>query len=298
MSMWKSENGQNDAPKRKKVTIPVLNQKKLNGEPITMITGYDYPMAVIEEEVGIDIILVGDSLGMTVYGYDSTLPVTMDVMAIHSKAVRKAAPKAFVIGDMPYMSYQISVEQAVTNAGRLMQECGVDGVKLEGGVEMADKIKAITKAGIPAMGHLGLTPQSVSQLGGFKAQGRDAGNALKLIEDAKILEESGAFAILMEAIPSEIGKIITERANIPIISIGAGPHCDGQVLVVHDILGFFPGHKAKFVKQYAQIHEVIREALTEYKKDVEEGKFPSEEHDYPIDEDVLAEINAALEKKQ
>jgi 3-methyl-2-oxobutanoate hydroxymethyltransferase len=279
---------------RTKVTIPYLRDKKAQHKPITMLTAYDFPIAGIEEEIGIDIILCGDSLGMTVYGFSGTNPVTMDIMVPHSAAVKRAAPNSFVIGDMPFMSYQASNEQAVLNAGRFIQESGVDGVKLEGGEEMAERIRAISRAGIPVMGHIGLTPQSVSALGGFKAQGRSSASALKLINDARLLEEAGAFGILLEAIPSEIGQIITERAGIPIIGIGAGPHTDGQVLVVHDALGFFKGHKAKFVKQYCDLNDVIRKALLEYQKDVETGGYPAPEHGYGIDPAVLEEIKTKL----
>ncbi|MDW7674922.1 MAG: 3-methyl-2-oxobutanoate hydroxymethyltransferase [Bacillota bacterium] len=284
-----------EAPARKKVTVHTLLEKKAKGEKITFLTAYDYPTAVIEDKVGIDMILVGDSLGMCVYGFDSTLPVTMDMMVNHSKAVRKGAPSSFVIGDMPYMSYQISTELAVQNAGRLMQEAGVDGVKLEGGLEMVDTIKAITRAGIPVMGHLGLTPQSASMLGGFKAQGREVGAALKLIDEAKQLEEAGCFGILLEAIPAEVSQIITERAKIPILGIGGGPYCDGQVLVVHDLLGFFGGHVAKFVKQYASMNEIIEAAVTKYKEEVEQVAFPGPEHCYQISEEELNKLKKALE---
>jgi 3-methyl-2-oxobutanoate hydroxymethyltransferase len=279
---------------RVKVTIPYLREKKAQGKPITMLTAYDFPFADIEEEVGVDIILCGDSLGMTVYGFSGTNPVTMDLMIPHAAAVKRAAPNSFVIGDMPFMSYQISNELAVRNAGRFIQECGVDGVKLEGGEEMAERVRAISRAGIPVMGHLGLTPQSVSALGGFKAQGRSSAGALKLINDARMLEESGAFGILLEAIPPEIGKIITERAGIPIIGIGAGPHTDGQVLILHDVLGFYKGHKAKFVKEYCNLREIIRNALQEYKDDVENRRYPAAEHNYGIDPAVLEEIKSKL----
>lgn len=278
----------------RKVTIPYLREKKSQGKPITMLTAYDYPMAMIEDEIGIDMILCGDSMGMTVFGFNGTNPVTMDLIVPHATAVKKGAPNSFVIGDMPFLSYQASVERAVLNAGRFIQESGCDGVKLEGGEEMCDRIRAISRAGIPVMGHLGLTPQSVSALGGFKAQGRDAAGALKLINDAKLVEEAGAFSILMEAIPPEIGRIITKRAGIPIIGIGAGPYTDGQVLVVHDALGFFKGHKAKFVKQYCDLNDVIRKALQEYQKDVETGGYPAPEHNYGIDPVVLAEIESKL----
>lgn len=282
--------GEDSPSKRRVVTIPYLKEKKAKGEPITMLTAYDYPMAVIEDDLGIDIILCGDSLGMTVYGYKGTVPVTMDQMLAHSAAVKRGAPHSFVIGDMPFMSYQVSAESALINGGRLMKESGVDAVKLEGGLEMVDQIRALSRAGIPVMGHIGLTPQSVSALGGFKAQGRDVEGALKLIADAKALEEAGAFAILLEAIPPEIGKIITERSKIPIIGIGAGVYTDGQVLVVHDALGFFDGHVAKFVKQYANLNLVITDALSNYITDVTERTYPAPEHCYGMDSDVLAEI--------
>lgn len=279
---------------RTKVTIPYLREKKAQGKPITMLTAYDFPIANIEEEIGIDIILCGDSLGMTVYGFSGTTPVTMELMIPHSAAVKRAAPNSFVIGDMPFMSYQVSNEMAVLNAGRFLQESGVDGVKLEGGEEMAERVRAISRAGISVMGHIGLTPQSVSALGGFKARGRDTAGALKLIDDARILEEAGAFSLLLEAIPSEIGQIITERAGIPIIGIGAGPYTDGQVLVVHDALGFFKGHKAKFVKQYCNLNDIIRNALQEYQRDVENKGYPAAEHGYGIDPAVLQDIKGKL----
>ncbi|MDZ4163577.1 MAG: 3-methyl-2-oxobutanoate hydroxymethyltransferase [Smithellaceae bacterium] len=283
-------------PNPVKVTIPYLREKKAAGIPIVMLTAYDFPLASIQNEIGVDIILCGDSLGMTVYGFGGTTPVTMDLMIPHAAAVKRAAPHSFVIGDMPFMSYQISDELAVLNAGRFLQESGVDGVKLEGGDEMAARVRAITRAGIPVMGHLGLTPQSVSSLGGFKAQGKDATGALKLIRDAQILEEAGAFSILLEAIPTEIAEIITRKAGIPIIGIGAGGKTDGQVLVVHDALGFFKGHKAKFVKEYCNLNDTIRTALLSYKREVEERIYPEEKHTYPIDPAILAEIKDKLEK--
>ncbi len=267
---------------RDKVTIPVLQEKMRKGERITMLTCYDYPTALLEENAGVDIILVGDSLGMTVLGYDSTLPVTMDVMIPHTQAVRRGAPTAFLIGDMPYMSYQVSDQEAVRNAGRFMQEAGCDAVKLEGGANVADVIRALTKATIPVMGHLGLTPQSIAQLGGFKSQGRSADTARKVIDDAKLLEECGAFAILLEAIPPEVAQLITERASIPIISIGAGPHCHGQLLIVHDMLGFFDQFTPKFVKKYCNLNEVMAKAFQDYIADVRTGAFPEEKHCYTM----------------
>ena len=291
MSIWASPT------QKKKVTIHTLFEKKAKGEKITFITAYDFPTAAIEDKVGIDIILVGDSLGMCVYGFDSTLPVTMDMMVNHSKAVRKGAPSCFVVSDMPYMSYQVSVEQAVTNAGRLMQETGVDSVKLEGGIEMADRVSAVTKAGIPVMGHLGLTPQSAAMLGGFKAQGKDAVTAIKLIDDAKALEEAGCVSIILEAVPAEVAQIVAKRSKVPILGIGAGSYCDGQVLVVNDLLGFFRGHTAKFVKRYANMNEYIEKALIEYKADVETGVFPGMEHCYSISEEELTKLRKVLTEK-
>lgn len=278
-----------------KVTIPYLREKKAQGKPIVMLTAYDFPMADLENEIGIDMILCGDSLGNTVYGFSSTTWVTMELMIPHSAAVKRAAPQSFVVGDMPFMSYQPSDETAVRNAGRFFQEAGVDAVKLEGGEEMADRIRAISRAGIPVMGHIGLTPQYVSALGGFKAQGRDVAGALKLISDAKLIETSGAFSLVLEAVPSEIARIITERAEIPVIGIGAGPYTDGQVLVVHDVLGLCKGRKAKFVKQYADLHPIMTQALQAYKRDVETRSYPDEqEHCYGIAPEVLAEIRSRL----
>lgn len=272
---------------RNKVTIQTLRDKVEKGQKITMITGYDYPLALLEERAGVDIILVGDSLGMTVLGYDSTLPVEMDIMLEHARAVRRGAPTAYVIGDMPYMSYQISTEEAVRNAG-LYMKAGMDAVKLEGGRNVADVIAALTKATIPVMGHLGLTPQSIAMLGGFKAQGRDIAAAEALIEDAKAVEAAGAVSILLEAVPPEVAKVITEKAKIPIISIGAGPYCHGQLLIVHDMLGFFDAFTPKFVKKYADLNKVISQALEEYVKDVETGAFPEEAHFYKMPQESLA----------
>ncbi|MHB1652399.1 MAG: 3-methyl-2-oxobutanoate hydroxymethyltransferase [Desulfitobacteriaceae bacterium] len=275
---------------RQKITIADLRKKVVNQEPITMLTAYDYPIALLEERAGIDIILVGDSLGMTVLGYDSTLPVDMDTMVTHAKAVRRGAPTAFLVGDMPYMSYQISKEEAIRNAARFMAEAGCDSVKLEGGANMAETIRALVNATIPVMGHLGLTPQSLAQLGGFKSQGRDSVSALKIIEDARILEEAGISSLLLEAVPPQVAKIITERANIPVISIGAGPYCHGQLMIVNDMLGFFDAFTPKFVKKYANLNEVIQTAFTAYIQDVENGTFPSEEHCYGMKETELAKV--------
>jgi len=275
---------------RSKVTILTLRDKVEKGQQITMITGYDYPLALLEERAGMDIILVGDSLAMTVLGYESTLPATMDVMIEHAKAVRRGAPAAYVIGDMPYMSYQISVEEAVRNAGRFMKEAGTDAIKLEGGRNVVDIIKALTKATIPVMGHLGLTPQSTAMLGGFKAQGRDIAAAELIIEDAKALEEAGVSSLLLEAVPPEVAKVVTKNANIPVIGIGAGPHCHGQLLIVHDMLGFFDAFTPKFVKKYADMTTVIVGALSEYKQDVENGAFPMDEHCYKMQAEALSKF--------
>lgn len=282
---------------RSKITIPTLVEKMQKRQPITMLTCYDYPTALLEERAGIDIILVGDSLGMTVLGYDSTLPVTMDVMVVHAQAVRRGAPTAFLIGDMPYMSYQVSVPEAIRNAGRFMAEAACDAVKLEGGRNVADVVAALTKATIPVMGHIGLTPQSIAQLGGFRAQGRDAGTAVRVIEDAKILEEAGAFAILLEAIPPEVAKVVAERASIPIIGIGAGPHTHGQLLIVHDLLGFFDRFTPKFVKKYADLNSTMTQAFTAYKDDVLAGRFPEPQHNYTLKAGELAKLGQLLKEK-
>jgi 3-methyl-2-oxobutanoate hydroxymethyltransferase len=267
---------------RKKVTIQTLYDKKRKGEQITWLTAYDFPMAQAQERAGIDIILVGDSLGMTTYGYESTLPVTMDLIIPHTKAVRKGSPSAFLIGDMPYMTYQVSTEEAVRNAGRFMAECACDAVKLEGGREVLDTVKALTKATIPVVGHLGLTPQSIAMFGGFKAQGRSVENAARIIEDAKALEEAGAVLILVEAVPPEVGKIVRDRAEVPVIGIGGGPYLDGQCLIVHDMLGMFEAFTPKFVKKYANIGEQITNAVKAFMKDVEEGAFPTPENCYKM----------------
>jgi len=275
---------------RQKVTIHTLQGKITAGEKITMLTGYDYPMALLEEKAGIDIILCGDSMAMTVFGHESTLNMKMDTMILHAQAVRKGAPSAFLVGDMPYMSYQVSKEEAIRNAGRYMAEAGCDAVKLEGGAAMAKTIEAMVNATIPVMGHLGLTPQSIAQLGGFKSQGRDCSGAMKIIEDARILEESGISLLLLEAVPPEVAQIITERAKIPIIGIGAGPHVHGQLLIVHDALGFFDAFVPKFVKKYLDLNGLILEALANYKKDVVQGQFPADDHCYKLKEGELEKI--------
>lgn len=273
-----------------RATTVSIREKKKNGQKISMLTAYDFPTAQAMDEIGIDIILVGDTLGNVVLGYETTLFVTMDEMIHHTKAVTRGAKNTMVVVDMPFLTYHLSVEDALRNAGRLMQEGGAQAVKLEGGKERATVVKAVVEAGIPVMGHLGLTPQSVHQLGGFKVQGRDLKTAKKLIEDAKVLEEAGCFAVVLECVPSALAEKITKDISIPTIGIGAGAGCDGQVLVSHDLLGLFSGHIAKFVRQYAQIGKIMREAFKAYKEDVESGSFPAEEHCYGIKDEVLNKL--------
>ncbi len=274
---------------RKKITVPDLQAAK-GKRRLLMLTSYDYPMGLLADRAGMDIILVGDSLGMTTLGYDSTLPVTMDMMIHHAKAVRRAVKYALLIGDMPFMSYQTSVGEAILNAGRFLKEAECEAVKLEGGVEMCDKVRAMVDCGIPVMGHLGLTPQSMNRLGGFKMQGRDFSSAQQIINDAKALEEAGAFAILLEAIPDRVGKIITERAHIPIIGIGAGPWVDGQLLIVHDLVGFFDRFQPRFSKKYCDLNKIITEAIASFKAEVESGAFPAKENCFTIKDEELAKI--------
>ena len=263
---------------RKKVTTLTFRQKKERSEPITMLTAYDYPTAMAIDKAGIDSILVGDSLAMVVLGYENTLPVTMEEMLHHARAVARGAKTSLLIGDMPFMSYQVSVEEAVRNAGKFLQQANMDAVKLEGGRERADAVRAIVGAGIPVMGHLGLTPQSVHQLGGFRAQGKTASTAKRLLEDAQILEEAGAFSIVLESVPARLAEFISKKISIPTIGIGAGLGCDGQVLVTHDLLGLFERFTPKFVKKYANLHEVMNKAFAEYIDDIETKRFPAPEH--------------------
>jgi len=275
---------------KKKKTIQDFYMMKEKGEPITYITSYDYPTATFAEKAGMDMILVGDSLGMCVYGYEGTMPVTMDMMIVHSEAVRRGAPNTFVIGDMPFLSYQTTDEAAVENAGRFFKEARMDAVKLEGGVRVASRIKAIVDAGMLVMGHIGLTPQSSSQLGGFKAQGRTLGSAKAQVEDALAVQESGAAMILLEAIPPEVSGYIRDLLTIPVLSIGAGPYCDGQLLIVSDMLGVFEAFTPKFVKRYAEIAKISTEALTAYVQDVRSKAFPEPRHIYPMIPEELAKF--------
>jgi len=267
---------------RKKITISDLMAKKERGEKITMLTSYDYPTAQLVDQAGVDTILVGDSLGMVVLGYASTVPVSMEEMIHHSKAVTRGTEYAFVIGDMPFMSYQSSVDKAIENAGRFMKEADCDAVKLEGGSEVAPIVKAIVTAGVPVCGHIGLTPQTATQLSGFKVQGKDAESASSLIKSAKDLEEAGAFMVVMECIPDVLASRITQELNIPTIGIGAGRECDGQVLVYHDVVGLFERFTPKFVKQYITLGPMVVDALRQYKREVEKGLFPGEEHTFTM----------------
>ncbi|HHN63784.1 MAG TPA: 3-methyl-2-oxobutanoate hydroxymethyltransferase [Nitrospirae bacterium] len=263
-----------------KVTINDFLKKKSEGQKITMLTAYDYPFAKIVDEAGVDAILVGDSLAMVVQGLENTLPVTMDEMIYHTRMVARAAEHAMVIGDMPFMSYQVSVEEAVRNAGRFIKEGAAQAIKIEGGREVAEKVSAMVKSDIPVMAHIGLTPQSIHRMGGYKVQGRTEEAKNQLLEDARILQEAGAFSMILEAIPVDLAKEITNTLTIPTIGIGAGPHCDGQVLVLHDLLGLFERFVPKFVKQYANLKEDALRAVKEYISEVEEGLFPSEEHGF------------------
>lgn len=282
---------------RKKVTTNTFRLKKAKGETLTMLTAYDYATSRAVDQAGIDAILVGDSLAMVVLGHDDTLSVTMDDMIHHCKAVARGARYALLIGDMPFMSYQVSVEEAVRNAGRFLQQGGMDAVKLEGGRERADAIRAIVGCGIPVQGHLGLTPQSVHQLGGLRAQAKEADAAVRLIEDARILEEAGCFSIVLESIPARLGRLISERLEIPTIGIGAGSGCDGQVLVTHDILGLFDRFTPRFVKKYADLHAEMVRAITAFKEEVENGVFPAEEHTVDMAEANWVSLQERLNRK-
>ena len=281
---------------RKKVTLRTLFKKVAEDVPISFLTCYDYPTAHFQEQAGVDMILVGDSLGMTMLGYDSTLPVTMDDMIRHSQAVRRGSPNAWLIGDMPYMSYQPSVESAIRNAGRFMAEAGCDAIKLEGGAEMASRIAGITAAGIPAMGHLGLTPQSVSALGGFRLQGKGAQQAKKIVDDAKALEQAGAFAILLELVPDRLCQLITERAeDCFIMGLGSGPHAHGQLLIYHDMFGLYPKFKPRMAKVFAEAGETILNGLKQYVREVTERQFPQPENWFGMPDEEYDQLMKMLE---
>ena len=280
---------ENKTQERKKITPQFLKEKKAKGEKITMLTAYDYSTASALDGAGVDSILVGDSLGNVVLGYDSTTPVTMDEMLHHCKAVRRGVKYAFLIADMPFLSYHVSFEDAKRNAGRFVKEAGCDAVKLEGGVDMADTVYSIAKMGIPVVGHIGYTPQTATALGGV-VQGRDIESAQHLLDSAIALEKAGACMIVLECIPHLLSKLITESISIPTIGIGASPDCDGQVLVINDILGLFPKMVPKFVKQYVKLFPMIEEAAKSYVKEVTGGEFPKQEHTYKIDETVIMKL--------
>lgn len=275
---------------KSKFTVSSFLLAKANREKITMLTAYDYSMAKIVNDAGIDAILVGDSLGMVVQGYESTLEVTMNDMVYHCKAVARGAENALIVGDMPFLSYHISVEDAVRNAGRLIQEGKAHAVKLEGGIDQVDNVKAIVKAQIPVMGHIGLTPQSVNLFGGFKVQGKDITKAQKVIDDALALEAAGVFAIVLEGIPEKLATLITKKISIPTIGIGAGRYCDGQVLVIHDLLGMYSGQSPKFSKRYAALNATIQEAVKSYVTEVKTTQFPEAKHTFTIDDDIINEL--------
>ena len=271
-----------------RVTINQIKEMKEKGEKITMLTAYDYSTAKIVDEVGIPLILVGDSLGMVVLGYESTIPVTIDEMLHHTSAVARGTKQAMVVGDMPFMTYHLSIEQALQNAARFIQEAGAQAVKLEGGVTVAEKVKRIVECGMPVMGHIGLTPQSIHQFGGHKIQGKTSEAATRLLKDAQALEEAGAFAIVLETVPAPLAALISKRIAIPTIGIGAGIGCDGQVQVINDILGSFTDFVPKHAKQYAKLADTMRSAITEYYNEVKDGSFPTDKQSFSMDESLLA----------
>ncbi len=272
-----------------RVNIAQIKEMKQKGEKIAMLTAYDYSTAKIVDEVGVPLILVGDSLGMVVLGYETPIPVTMDVMIHHTKAVVRGTNKALIVGDMPFMTYHISIEDALRNAARFIQEAGCQSVKLEGGVTVADKVKKMVQCGIPVMGHIGLTPQSVNQLGGWRVQGKTPEAASQLLQDALALEEAGAFSVVLEQVPTPLATLISRRLTIPTIGIGAGDGCDGQVLVIHDVFGL-SDRVPKLAKKYASIGEIMRQAVTEYYGEVKTGAFPTEKNSFTMDESLLAEL--------
>jgi 3-methyl-2-oxobutanoate hydroxymethyltransferase len=273
-----------------RININQIKEMKQKGEKIAMLTAYDYSTAKIIDEVGVPLILVGDSLGMVVLGYESTIPVTMEVMLHHTKAVVRGTQKSMVVGDMPFMTYHISLEDALRNAGRFIQEAGAQAVKLEGGVTVAEKIRRIVECGIPVCGHIGLTPQSINQLGGHKAQGKTPQAAKRLLEDALAVEQAGAFAVVLETVPSAVATFISRKLTIPTIGIGAGAGCDGQVQVITDMLGATSGYIPKHAKQYAHLADIIKNAVTSYREEVKDGTFPTEKESILIDESVLADL--------
>ena len=275
-----------------KLTIPDLNAMVEAGTPLTMITCYDYPNARIVDAAGVDIVLVGDSVAMTVLGYPNTLPATMEMMLVFAGAVARGCQRAFVLGDMPYMSYQISDEIAVRNAGRFMAEAGVDGVKLEGGRAMADRVRAIVRAGVPVMGHLGLTPQSASAIGGYKVQARSGAAAIALLEDALALQEAGVFSILLELVPAAVAEIVSSKLEVPTISIGSGAGCSGHCQIYHDAIGMFEAFQPRHAKRYAQVGQVLGQAMAAFVREIRDGTYPGPEHGFKIDREALAAFRA------
>ncbi len=273
-----------------KNTVTTFKDAKKQGKKLTMLTAYDYSTAKLFDEAGVDSMLVGDSLGMTMLGYDSTLPVTMEDMIHHTKAVVRGAKNALVVGDMPYMSYHLSVQQAVENAGRFIKEAGAQAVKLEGGAAFCPEIEAMTRASIPVVGHLGLTPQSINAFGGFKVQGKSEEAARKIIEDAQALEAAGAFAIVLECVPAKLAEIITANVAVPTIGIGAGAGCDGQVLVYQDMLGMYDNFTPKFVRKFAEVGAMMKQGVQAYCAAVQDSSFPAAEHTFKIDEEVLEKL--------
>lgn len=278
-----------------KVTVLDVQQAKEENRKLTMVTAYDYPFGLLADEAGIDIVLVGDSLGMVVMGLAGTVEVNMEHMIHHIRAVTRGCKNPFIVGDMPFMSYNTSIREAIINAGRLLKEGGCESIKLEGGVDFAPTVEAIVKAGIPVQGHIGLTPQTASALGGFKMQGRDAAAAKQIIDDAKALENAGVFSMILEAVPAPLGKLVAEAVKVPVIGIGAGPDVDGQVLVTHDMIGLFDKFVPKFVKQYTNIRKVILEALSEYKQEVLDVEFPAPEHSFKMPEEALEELKKLID---
>ena len=278
----------------KKVTVLEVQQAKAEGRKLVMVTAYDYPLGLLAAEAGVDIVLVGDSLGMVVMGLEGTVEVTMEDMIHHTKAVVRGCSGPLIVGDMPFMSYNTSIREAIINAGRLVKEGGCEVIKLEGGVDFAPTVGAIVKAGIPVMGHIGLTPQTASALGGFKIQGRDASAAKQIVDDARALEDAGVFSMILEAVPSPLGQLIAESVDVPVIGIGAGPDVDGQVLVFHDVVGLYDRFVPKFVKQYAKVRTVMLDALIEYKQEVMEVKFPGPEHSFKMPDDALEQLKKMI----
>jgi 3-methyl-2-oxobutanoate hydroxymethyltransferase len=275
-----------------RTNINQIREMKQSGEKIVMLTAYDYSTAKLVDQVGVPLILVGDSLGMVVLGYESTIPVTMEVMLHHTKAVVRGTEQALVVGDMPFMTYHVSVEDALRNAGRFIQEGGCQAVKLEGGVTVAEKVRRIVDCGIPVMGHIGLTPQSINQFGGHRAQGKTPEAAVRILEDARALEQAGVFSIVLETVPAPLAGLITEKVTVPTIGIGAGPQCDGQVQVINDLLGSFTDFVPRHAKQYAKLADIISGAVTEYYNEVRAGDFPTKKQSISMDESILAELAA------